>query len=301
MSTTSTDRRAQLALEPMRLAGPKPGFLQGTRASVREIVAHRELLGMLVRRELKARYKDSVLGFFWSLMRPLTLLVVYYVAIGKFLRAAESIPSFAIFVFTGLTAWSLFSEMVQTGTGSIIANSGLVKKVYLPREIFPLASIGSAFVNFAIQLGILVLAAVVLGEFPLGSRWLYAVLALAVVVVYGTALALALSAANVYLRDVQYLVEISLMVLFWASPIVYSWTMVSDKIAGTVLDTLYFGNPMTLAVIGFQEAFWVAGDQMRSLPDLAGRLGIALAVGLVLLWLAQRTFARLQSNFAQEL
>lgn len=301
MSTTSTDRRAQLALEPMRLAGPKPGFLQGTRASVREIVAHRELLGMLVRRELKARYKDSVLGFFWSLMRPLTLLVVYYVAIGKFLRAAESIPSFAIFVFTGLTAWSLFSEMVQTGTGSIIANSGLVKKVYLPREIFPLASIGSAFVNFAIQLGILVLAALVLGEFPLGGRWLYAVLALAVIIVYGTALALALSAANVYLRDVQYLVEISLMVLFWASPIVYSWTMVSDKIAGTVLDTLYFGNPMTLAVIGFQEAFWVAGDEMRSLPDLAGRLGIALAVGLVLLWLAQRSFARLQSNFAQEL
>jgi len=301
MSTTSTDRLAELALEPMRLAGPKPGFLQGTRASVREILAHRELLGMLVRRELKARYKDSVLGFFWSLMRPLTLLVVYYVAIGEFLNAKDAIPSFAIFVFTGLTAWALFSEMVQAGTGSIIANAGLVKKVYLPREIFPLASIGSAFVNFAIQLGILVVATIVLSEFPLGTRWLYALLALAVIVVYGTALALALSAANVYLRDVQYLVEISLMVLFWASPIVYSWTMVAQRLSGTVWESLYLGNPMTLAVIGFQEAFWVAGDDIPTLPDLAQRLGIALAVGLVLVWLAQRTFARLQSNFAQEL
>lgn len=301
MSTTSTERFAELEQEPMRLAGPRPGFFRGTLSSIREIADHRELLGLLVRRELKAKYKDSVLGFFWSLMRPLAMLLVYYIALGKFLEAERQIPSFAIFVFTGLTAWGLFSEIIATGTASVVANSGLVKKVYLPREIFPLSVVGSALVNFAIQLGILTVATVVAGEFPTGSRWLYLPLSLAVLLVYATASALVLAAANVYLRDVQYLVEIAIMVMMWASPIVYSWALVEGRIGGTILSDLYLANPITLVVIGFQRTFWVAGSTQTELPHLAGMLGIALAVGLLLLWIAQRLFGRLQSNFAQEL
>ncbi len=301
MSNSSTERFAELELEPLRLAGPRPDFFTGTLSSLREISAQRELLGLLVRRELKAKYKDSLLGFFWTLMRPLTLLLVYYVVIGKFLDAQGQIPSFAVFVFTGLTAWTLFSEIVTAGTGSIVANSGLVKKVYLPREIFPLSVVGSSFVNFLVQLAILVVATVLVGEFPTGTRWLYFPLSLAVALVYATAFALLLSAANVYLRDIQYLVEIVMMVLFWASPIVYSWTLVQGHLEGSPLSSLYLANPMTLVIIGFQRTFWVAGDSVSALPDLAAHLGIALAVGLVLLWFAQRVFGRLQSNFAQEL
>ncbi|GEL45199.1 ABC transporter permease [Cellulomonas hominis] len=301
MSTTSTERFAELEQEPMRLAGPRPGFFRGTLSSIREIADHRELLGLLVRRELKAKYKDSVLGFFWSLMRPLAMLLVYYIALGKFLEAERQIPSFAIFVFTGLTAWGLFSEIITTGTASVVANSGLVKKVYLPREIFPLSVVGSSLVNFVIQLGILTVATVVAGEFPTGSRWLYLPLSLAVLLVYATASALVLAAANVYLRDVQYLVEIAIMVMMWASPIVYSWALVEGRIGGTILGDLYLANPITLVVIGFQRTFWVAGSTQTELPHLAGMLGIALAVGLLLLWIAQRLFGRLQSNFAQEL
>jgi len=301
MSTTSTERFAELEHEPMRLAGPRPGFFRGTLSSVREIADHRELLGLLVRRELKAKYKDSVLGFFWSLMRPLAMLLVYYIALGKFLEAERHIPSFAIFVFTGLTAWGLFSEIISTGTASVVANSGLVKKVYLPREIFPLSVVGSSMVNFAIQLGILTVATVVAGEFPTGSRWLYLPLSLAVLLVYATASALVLAAANVYLRDVQYLVEIAMMVMMWASPIVYSWALVEGRIGGTLIGDLYLANPITLVVLGFQRTFWVAGGTQTAVPDLAGMLGIALAVGLLLLWIAQRLFGRLQSNFAQEL
>jgi ABC-2 type transport system permease protein len=293
-------RAAALADEPLRIAGPRPGFARGTLSSLRDIAAHRELLGSLVRRELKARYKDSALGFVWSLARPLAMLLIYYVALGQFLGAARNIPDFAVFIYTGLTAWGLFSEAISIGTGSIIANSGLIKKVYLPREVFPLSVIGSSLFNFAIQLVILIGATVMVGAFPTGSRWWYFPLSLAVILVWATALVLLLSAVNVYLRDVQYLVEVIVMIMFWASPIVYSWALVRDHVSGALTD-LYLANPMTLAVIGFQQTFWVGGDDQPVPTHLAERLGIALAVGVVLLWLCQRVFARLQSNFAQEL
>ena len=303
MTDIATERAVRLAAEPLREAGPRPGFASGTLASLRDIAAHRELMGFLVRRELKSRYKDSALGFVWSLIRPLAMLLIYYVALGKFLGAARSIPDFAIFIYTGLTAWTLFNEIVTVGTASIVANSGLIKKVYLPREVFPLSAVGSAVFSFLIQLGILVAATIAVGRFPTGPRWFYFPLSLAVLLVFATALALLLSAVNVYLRDVGYLVEVALMILFWASPIVYSWSLVHRQLNKyPTLEQLYLLNPVTLVVSGFQESFWVAGDsQPFQVTALGERLGIALVVGVLLLWVCQRTFARLQANFAQEL
>lgn len=297
------DTRAQrLASEPMRPAAPQHGFLGGTLQSMRDIWAHRELLDQLVRREIKARYKDSTLGFFWSLAKPLAMLIVYYVAIGKFLQAEKSIPDFAIFIFTGLTAWQLFSDIVVLGTGSIVGNAGLIKKVYVPREVFPLSVLGSALFNFVIQLGILVAATAVLGSFPTGERWMYFVLSLAVLITFATALALLLSAINVYLRDVQYLVEILLMIFMWASPIIYSWKLVQDALTDSPwLEQLYLANPMTLVVLGFQKAFWVTGDAQPSPAHLGSSLLLTFVVSFVLLWFSQRVFSRLQGNFAQEL
>ena len=183
-----------------------------------------------------------------------------------------------------------------------MGNAGLIKKVYVPREVFPLSVVGSALFNFAIQLGVLIAATAVIGEFPTGERWLYFVLALAVLIPLSTALALLLSATNVYLRDVQYLVEIMLMIFMWASPIVYSWDLVQKALAGHPwLEQLYLANPMTLVVLGFQKAFWVGGDGQPFPEHLGRNLVIASGVSLVLLWFSQRVFARLQSNFAQEL
>jgi ABC-2 type transport system permease protein len=261
---------------------------------------YRQLLGLLVRRELKIRYKDSALGFVWSLLRPLALLLVYYLAIGKFLGAERQITDFAVYVFTGLTVWQLFAEAVSSGTGSIVANAGLVKKVYLPREVFPLSVVGSALFNTLIQLGLLCLATLVLGRFPTGSGWLYLVPSLLLVVVYGTALGLLLSAWNVYLRDIQYLVEIGLLIGFWLTPVVYSYKLVSNEI-GPAMSELYMLNPVSTAVIGLQQTFWVAGAAEPVPAGLPLRMAVMLLVGLVLLWVAQRVFARLEGNFAQEL
>ncbi|MBW0254627.1 ABC transporter permease [Cellulomonas sp. PS-H5] len=293
-------RALELAAQPLRTAGTRPGVFRGFGHSVKDIWAHRELLDLLIKREVKARYKDSALGFVWSLMRPLAMLLIYYIALGKFLGAARDIPDFAIFIYTGLTAWGLFSEAVSTGTASIVQNAGLVKKVYLPREIFPLASMGSALFNFAIQLGILVVATIAVGNFPAGTRWGYLPLSLAVIVVTALGWSLLLSAINVYLRDIQYLVEIAIMIAFWASPIVYSWALVQGELSGT-LQQLYLTNPMTAAIMGFQQTFWVAGDGQPVPDDLTGMLWAWLGIGIVFTFVAQRVFARLQGNFAQEL
>ncbi|WP_448629966.1 ATP-binding cassette domain-containing protein [Cellulomonas soli] len=222
MTVSAQDRIEAVAREPFTTTGRARGW-SGAWRSVVDIWGHRELLDLLVRRELKSRYKDSALGFLWSMIRPLTMLFVYYVAIGKVLNGERSIPGFAVFVFTGLTAWGLFSEIVAGGTGSIVGNSGLVKKIYLPREVFPLSVVGSALFNFAIQLSILVAATLVLRQPPRPEVFTYFPVATALLLVLGLALALMLAAANVFLRDMQYLVEVVLMVAMWASPIVYSW------------------------------------------------------------------------------
>ncbi|MGX5695904.1 ABC transporter permease [Agromyces soli] len=306
MPTSARDQRAlEISKLPLASVSEKQGFFSGTRASIADVWAHRELLGLLVRREIKARYKDSSLGVIWSLVRPLAQLLIYYFAIGEILGVARNVPSFAIFVFVGLTMWGLFTEIVSSGTSSIVNNAGLVKKVYLPREIFPLGSVGGALFNFAIQFGILLVATLVAQQFPLGTDLLYAPLAFLVILVYGTALALFLSAVNVYLRDIQHVVEVALIILFWASPIVYSFTFVHDLLGNSALEQLYLSNPITLAVLGMQKAIWVAGSTVEPLaywpPDLAIRMSVALVIGIVLAWLAQRVFARLQGNFAQEL
>lgn len=286
---------------PLVEVGPPKGLFAGTAYSVRELWNHRELLGLLVRREIKARYKDSSLGLAWSLFRPLTQLVIYYVAIGKFLRAEQSVPDFAIFVFTGLTVWGLFSEVLSGSTGSIVSNAGLIKKVYLPREIFPLATVGSALFNFAVQFGILVVATVALGRAPLHGELIYLPFALVAVLLFSFSVGLMLSATNVYLRDFQHLVEVLLLVLFWASPIVYSYGLVHRTLAGNLLEQIYLWNPVTVVVLSFQKAMWIGGAGQVWPDGLGVRLVIISAASLVLLWVAQRVFARLEGNFAQEL
>ncbi|WP_103663282.1 ABC transporter permease [Microbacterium sp. CJ77] len=295
-------RFARLADVPLRSVGAVGGFTpREVVRSIRDVVAQKDMLDLLVKRDLKARYKDSALGFLWALARPLMQLAIYFVVLGQFLGAARGIPDFAIFVFTGLTAMGLFQEIAVGGTGSIIANAGLVKKVYVPREVFPLASAGSALFNFGVQLVVLIIATIAVLKPPLHWQIFYAVPSVLVIVIYGLAFGLFFGAVNVYLRDIQYLVEVATMLLFWASPVVYSWQMVNELVDNPVLVALYTNNPLTLAVIGFQEAFWVAGDALEQPSNLLLRLAIAILVGLVLLLLSHRVFLRLQGNFAQEL
>lgn len=305
MTESSAERFARLAQEPLvPTVPPRTGFARSTH-SVRSIFAHRQLLGLLVRRDVKSRYKDSALGLLWTLINPLVQLVVYYTVMGQFLGAARGIDDFALYIFSGLTIYVLFSETVAGATASVVANAGLVKKVYVPREVFPLASVGSASFTFAMQVVVLVIACFVLGAPPLSADLLFAIPAVLIMLIFGTALGLLLAGLNVYLRDMQYLSQIVLMLAMWSSPIVYGWTMVRDTFALAGLPSwaidVYTANPLTLAVLGFHRAFWTAGEPSDYPSQLLLRMAIAIVVGLPLLWLCHRAFARLQGNFAQEL
>jgi ABC-2 type transport system permease protein len=302
LGSIAQQRYERLADLELKQVGARRGLKpRDVVASIRDLLTQREMLDLLIRRDLKAKYKDSTLGFFWSLARPLMQLAIYFVVVGQFLSAARGIPDFAVYIFSGLVAMGLFTEILTGATGSIIMNAALVKKVYLPREVFPLASVGSALFNFGVQLIVLVGATLLVGKPPLHAQILYVIPATLVLVVYGTALGLFFSAVNVYLRDIQYLVEVGTMLLFWASPIVYSWGMVQKILGDTIWLDIYTNNPLTLAVLGFQRAFWVAGEGAPQPTELLLRLVIALVIGVVLLFFSHRAFLQMQGNFAQEI
>ncbi|WP_347756274.1 ABC transporter permease [Agrococcus sp. ProA11] len=305
MSDVAMTRAQRLAEEPWEHAGARSSGFSGFVAASKDVWHYRELLGRLTKRELKARYKDSKLGFVWSLVRPLTMLFVYAVVVGEFLGAARQIENFGIYIFAGLAIYTVYQEIVGAGTSAIVVNSGLIKKVYLPREIFPLATIGPAMFTLAIQLAILIVAAAVTpGALSFGSNLLYAPAAIILAIIWSAAFALALSAINVYLRDIAYLVDVVLVLVMWGSPILYSIAMVEERLMGGAFEWLlpvYVNSPVTLTVLGFQEAFWQAGAATAHVPALWLNMLVSAGVGLLALYLAQRIFARLQGDFAQEL
>lgn len=304
MTDSALTRFERLSAEPLATPTGKAGF-GGTWGSLKAVFAHRQLLDLLVRRDIKARYKDSALGVLWTLINPIVQLIVYYIVMGQILGAARGIEDFAIYIFAGLTIFGLLSETLTGTTVSIISNAGLVKKVYVPREVFPLASLGSALFTFSVQVVVLVAACITLGTPPFTQGLLYFFPSIALIVLYGTALGVLFSALNVYLRDVQYLVGILLTLSMWAAPIVYGWPMVKDVFTRFGLPDwlleVYTNNPLTLAVLGFHRAFWASGTDADYPESLGLRMLVAFGIGLVVLWLCQRVFARLQGNFAQEL
>ena len=296
--------------QPLEKVNQATPFWRGFGPTVVEIWQYRELLGQLIRKELKVKYKDSLLGFFWTLLRPLLYLLVYSVAIGVFLGSGRVIPQFGIYLFTGLLAWTLFTDIVGGCTGSIVGNAGLVKKVYFPRELFPLAVVGAGVVNFLLQAVILIAAYVFTWTWPSPGDLLLVPLALMALVLFATGLGLLLAAGNVFLRDITYLVEVGLLLWFWMTPIVYDWTKVRTTLTEdnslSFLFQVYLANPMANIVLAFQRALWPGGQTERGEPfyydgNLYLRLGVLILVGAAFVWFAQRIFARSQGNFAQEL
>ena len=282
------------------------------RERLTRIIQRRELLVGMVRNELKIKYKNSVLGFAWSLLNPLLYLVVFYVAFTIILRSG--IPAFPIWLLSGLLVWNLFSTGLGAATGSVVANSGLVKKVSFPREILPLAAVGSMLVHFFLQSMVLF---VVLAIVRWDLAWAYVPLvplALAVLLLLTSALGILLSAINVYLRDTSHFLELALLAWFWVTPIVYQFQLVGLRHGWSKWP--WFANPVTPIVLIFQRAIYARLDNVhtvngiRSVTPLLPHwpywaflayLGYSLAFALVTLAIAVRVFGRSEANFAEEL
>lgn len=267
------------------------------------------LLKLLVRKELKVRYRGSVLGLLWSYVKPAVQFLVFYVALGVFLglersaRNPDGLSNYAVYLFSGIVLINFFSEALGNSARSIVNNGNLIKKIYLPRELFPVASVWVSAVHFFPQLVVLVIGSIVAGWHPDVFQLLAAVGGFAIVGFLATGLGLLFGAANVYFRDSENLVDMLLMVATWASPVMYSWTMVQAKL-GPVVFAIYQANPITVGVELFHYAFWYpTTDGSAAMPPnlFSLWLPIGLVISLVVLALGQLTFRRLEGRFAQEL
>jgi len=284
-----------------------------TRQRLGEIWDCRELLAALVRKELKVKYKDSALGFAWSMLNPAMYLVIYYLVFSIFLR--NGIPLFPIWLLSGLLVWNFFSGAIPSSTGSVVGNSALVKKVSFPREILPLASVGASLVHFCLQ-SIVLLGALAAFRHNVDPAFVFLVpLALLVLVVLASALGILLSATNVYVRDLQHLLELVLTAWFWMTPIIYPFRQIGERLSARGIPSWVFMlNPVTPIVVTFQRAIYndtvvLHTDDGREIRMLyptgvwqqAAILGLVLVISTAVLLVALRVFQRLEGNFAEEL
>jgi ABC-2 type transport system permease protein len=281
-------------------------------ARLREIWRYRELLYSLVRKELKVKYKDSALGFAWSLLNPTMRLVVFYFVFTYVVP--NGIPLFAIYLLSGLLIWTLFSEGLAAATGSVVGNGAIVKKVTFPREILPLASIGASVVNFFLQIIVLFAALAVFQHAPSLEYSILLIPAMLTVLLLGASIGIFLSAVNVPYRDTGHLLDVVLLLWFWFTPIIYDPMRILEILSERGLEWAYFLNPMVAIIMSFQRAIYNTvtaadtrtGEMRELLPDESvlwylGHIGGVAAASILVFGLAMYVFGRLEGNFAEEL
>ena len=297
----------------LRVVSPKINLRQRVTA----IWLYRELLFGMTRKELRVQYKDSALGFLWSMLNPATNLLVYFVVFQLILK--NGIPHFAIYLMSGVLVWNFFAASVGGATGSIVNNANIIKKVAFPREIPALSQVGSAVVQLGFQTIVLVIFLVAFRRGPAVAYLVLLIPALIALVALATSFGLLFAAINVRMRDMQHLVAVALQVWFWATPIVYDYRLVRDRVQFHAthfqwLFILYRLNPVTPIVLTFQRAIYGAtsppgakGVPVPVLPDHAGlwwytwQLLLVIAFAVILGIGALSMFGRREGSFAEEL
>lgn len=294
--------RAEQA-EGWRAPGQDAGWLNPIR--------ERFLLRLLVRKELRVRYRGSALGMLWSYVKPAVQFIVFYIALGVFLQLSRDTPAYAVYLFSGIVVVNLFGEVFGNATRSITGNQALVSKIYLPSELFPWASMIVALVHFLPQLAVLVVGALLFGWLPSFTAAIAFLLGIVILVVFTMGLGMITAALNAAFRDVENFVDLIVMVATWLSPVLYRISMVQEAIGGTVWWWLYQLNPLTIVVELFHTAFWRYGPEVVEAvavdPSLTGPgepFGLwwaGLLIAAVTFVVGTVVFERSKRRFAQEL
>jgi ABC-2 type transport system permease protein len=306
-SSVTVDRALPADQRPLTVVNAKVRIGQ----RLKDIWSCRELLILLVRTDLKIKYKSSVLGYLWSMLNPALVLAIYFVIFN--IISKNGIPHFAIWLFSGLIVWNLFNNAAMTSTGVVVGRAGIVKKVAFPRELLALSTVGVAIVLFVIQVGVLILALLVFSHQPSYQFLVLLPLAVVALIIFTSAISIFLSAVNVYLRDTQHLTEVLLMAWFWSIPVVYPYGLVASGLGK--FRYVYLADPITPIVMTFERAIYgkttyiyPAGSTTShellpawGLGPYALLLLFMLAVSIALFFLAMVVFGRLEGNFAEEL
>jgi ABC-2 type transport system permease protein len=256
----------------------------------------------LTLRELRGKYKRSVLGWAWSLVNPLATMLIYWFVFSVLLKidVAPGDPSgldlFPLWLLVALLPWNYLVQSMFGGMGGLVGNANLVKKVYFPREILIGANVASWLFSLGIELAVLLVALLIAGNMVL--PWIPALLLLVLLqTMFALGLSLALSVLNVYFRDVQHLLGIATQIWFYATPIIYPVSRVAEADAGNRLPLvrIYRLNPMTRFVECYRNVLYDL--RFPALVDLAF-LGV---VSVVTLLVGYWVFRRLESRLAEEL
>lgn len=274
----------------------------GRGRGILDVIRWRYLLRLLVRKGTATRYRNSVLGWTWSYVKPGVQFLVYWLVMGIILGMSGRTENFPIYLFAGVVIVNFFNEAFGNATNAIVDNHPLVKKIYLPRELFPIAAIIVAFVHFLPQVAILLFVCLVWGWTPslLGIGTF--LLAVAMTAAISLGLGLFFAGINVRFRDAQNFVEVIRMVSTWASPVLYTWDLVAHHSTGWLLH-LYMSNPVTIAVELFHVAFWEPTVAVHPglPPHFTIYLWAAIAICVFMLVVGQATFRRFERTFAQDL
>jgi ABC-2 type transport system permease protein len=274
----------------------------GANRGLLDVLRRRHLLSLIVRKEVGIRYRGSVFGWLWSYVKPLVQFVVFYVALGVFLGLNKQIDFYPIYLLSGITIVTFFNESFSNGTRSLVDNAPLIKKIYLPREMFPVSSMLVAAVNTVPQIVVVVAISLFFGWTPSVAQIAAVLLGVLIVATLSTGLGMLFGAINVTFRDAQSFVEIIVMCAMWASPVMYRWEMVAEQVPEWLF-VVYRLNPVTPAVELFHYGIWfpLNPDDAAPLPGLWLFSGLALIVSILVLALGQAVFRRLEGRFAQDL
>lgn len=280
---------------------------------LRELWRYREILGNLTRKEVKVKYTSSVLGAAWSMLNPILYLAVFSLVFGVVLTTG--IDDFPIYLLSGLLAWNLFAGALSMAARSVVENANLVKKVYFPLEILPLASIGASLVDFALQ-SVVLAVVLAIGTYPLfGLNLVLLPLAIAALLMFTAATSMWVGALNVRYRDTQHLLNLTLLMGFWLTPVVYPFGFMQHQLVDLIGPGGFYAymviNPMAPIVAGFQRSIYrfvdTDPDPVRttllntSIGNLAIMLGLVILGSAILLLLAWRHYFRQAGDFAEDL
>jgi ABC-type polysaccharide/polyol phosphate export permease len=255
----------------------------GILSDLREFWRYRSLLRMLVVRDLKTRYRSSALGVMWSFLQPLGMMLVMTFAFGVINRGPANMEHYNVFILSGLLAWNFFSAAVVGGSGSILNNSALVKKVYFPRMVLPVSVVMSSLVNFMLALPVWLMVTIASGH-PLHATLLFLPVVIVIQVVFTLGVAFMLATLNVFYRDTQFIIELGMLALFFLTPI---WYDISQAPAGIGLWVRRL-NPMASLVNIYQDLmYWGRITDF----DFVLRTGLTALVILVVGYLIFRRFS----------
>lgn len=255
---------------------------------IKEIYAYREMIFSLVKRDLKGRYKGSVLGFLWTFLNPLLQLAVYTMVFSTIMRAG--IKDYYLFLFVALIPWIFFSTSLTGGASCIIAQQDMVKKIYFPREVLPIAYVTSQFVNMLLSFLVIFLVLLLAGYPLLPEAVCCLPLIMAVEYILALGFTMIMSAATVYIRDLEYILGIFMMAWQFLTPVLYSIDQAPEKVRW-----IFWVNPMTYVITAYRDILYYG-----KMPQLE-TLVFAAVIGLVMLTAGWFSFRYFQRRFVEEL